>query len=453
MNYPLWEIPYIGSQLIIAIVAITHVFMSHFAVGGGIYLPITEKAFSKANNAGFMDYLKKFTRFFVVITSVLGVVTGIGIWFTIGLTNPETTSALIHTYAFMWAIEWVFFLVEIIALIVYYYGFNFLSKRNHQIVGWIYLVSSYMSLFIINGILTFMLTPGDWLTSKDIFDGFFNPTFWPSLFVRTLGTLILVSFFSIFVASRLKDQDLRGTIIKYNSKWIIPSMIGMVICLLWYYLMLPERNQELIILGFSNIGSGNYSILTRVITLGFVTFLISILFVYFSAYLNSKNIKPYVAAFLLVMGLIIIGSFEFSREMLRKPYSISNYIFSNSNRTDNESKLLKEGILKNIKWTSIKEITNDNKILVGKELFRNQCLSCHTKEYSGYRSVTYFNIKASRDKKALSNFITMIRERDPKKNSYLKFMPAFLGNDAEAEALVLYLEQLQNDYLRNKHVK
>ena len=36
MNYPVWDIP--ASGLLIAVIAILHVFVSHFAVGGGLFL-------------------------------------------------------------------------------------------------------------------------------------------------------------------------------------------------------------------------------------------------------------------------------------------------------------------------------------------------------------------------------------------------------------------------------
>ena len=36
MNYPVWELP--ASGLLIAVVSILHVFVSHFAVGGGLFL-------------------------------------------------------------------------------------------------------------------------------------------------------------------------------------------------------------------------------------------------------------------------------------------------------------------------------------------------------------------------------------------------------------------------------
>ena len=42
MNYPFWEVPMIGGGMLIGIVAIVHVFVAHFAVGGGLFLPLTE---------------------------------------------------------------------------------------------------------------------------------------------------------------------------------------------------------------------------------------------------------------------------------------------------------------------------------------------------------------------------------------------------------------------------
>ena len=41
MNYPIWELPAPG--LLIAAVAIVHVFISHFAVGGGLFLVLAER--------------------------------------------------------------------------------------------------------------------------------------------------------------------------------------------------------------------------------------------------------------------------------------------------------------------------------------------------------------------------------------------------------------------------
>ena len=39
MNYPFWDVPVIGGAWVIGIIAIFHMMISHFAVGGGFYLP------------------------------------------------------------------------------------------------------------------------------------------------------------------------------------------------------------------------------------------------------------------------------------------------------------------------------------------------------------------------------------------------------------------------------
>jgi hypothetical protein len=42
MNYPVWDVAF-GAGLLMALVSILHVFVSHFAVGGGLFLALTER--------------------------------------------------------------------------------------------------------------------------------------------------------------------------------------------------------------------------------------------------------------------------------------------------------------------------------------------------------------------------------------------------------------------------
>ena len=50
MNYPIWQLE-MGGGLLIALVAITHVFVSHFAVGGGLFLVMAERRAYATNDA------------------------------------------------------------------------------------------------------------------------------------------------------------------------------------------------------------------------------------------------------------------------------------------------------------------------------------------------------------------------------------------------------------------
>jgi hypothetical protein len=186
MNFPIWELHWAGGGLLIALIAVFHVYVAHFAIGGGLFLVLTEHLAYRRNSQPILDYTKRHTKFFLIVTMVLGGISGVGIWFIISLVSPAATTQLIHTFVFAWAIEWVFFLAEIVALFIYFYTFGKMGRRNHLTIGWLYFFFGWMSLFMINGIIGFMLTPGDWLTTKDFWDGFFNPTFWPALAFQDL---------------------------------------------------------------------------------------------------------------------------------------------------------------------------------------------------------------------------------------------------------------------------
>jgi len=86
--------------------------------------------------------------------------------------------------------------VEIASLLIYYYTFNKMDARSHVIVGWIYFIAAWLSLFLIDGIISFMLTPGRWVETKSFWDGFFNPSFVPSLFFRTFVALSLAGIYA-----------------------------------------------------------------------------------------------------------------------------------------------------------------------------------------------------------------------------------------------------------------
>ena len=151
MNYPLWDVPHIGSGWVIGLIAIYHIMISHFAVGGGLYLPMAEAKALRENRRDWLDMLRNHAKFFLVITGVFGTVSGVGIWFAIGLAHPEATSALIHNFVFGWAIEWVFFMLELTAAAVYYYSWGRVSDELHLKVGWLYAIFSFLTLVIING--------------------------------------------------------------------------------------------------------------------------------------------------------------------------------------------------------------------------------------------------------------------------------------------------------------
>ena len=94
MNYPVWDVTFIGGGSWIAFIAIIHVLISHFAVGGGFFLWFTDRQAVKAHDADLLDYVRRHTSFFLLLTIVAGGMTGVGIWFIIALVHPAATSTL-----------------------------------------------------------------------------------------------------------------------------------------------------------------------------------------------------------------------------------------------------------------------------------------------------------------------------------------------------------------------
>jgi hypothetical protein len=282
MNYPVWDVPVIGSGLVIGIIAVIHVLISHFAVGGGLFLALTETKALREGRRDWREKLKKHSKFFLVLTGVYGAMTGVGIWFSIGLVNPEGTSALIHNFVFGWAIEWVVFLVELSLAAVYYYTWDRVPDKTHERIGWLYAISSFLTLVIINGILSFKLTPSAaWLASAGtgtepalFFQAFFNATYFPSLMLRTLACVSLAGIWSLVFFSRL-DSDVEGSLkdelIRWSAKWLVPAYLLMPIFFAWYILEVPADHRALMGLGISTIGTGAFTQVTRMALITLMT--------------------------------------------------------------------------------------------------------------------------------------------------------------------------------------
>jgi len=79
MNYPLWDVPVIGGMWVIGGIAIIHVMISHFAIGGGFYLPMAERKALREGRNDWMDIIQRHAKFFLVLTAAFGTVTGVGI--------------------------------------------------------------------------------------------------------------------------------------------------------------------------------------------------------------------------------------------------------------------------------------------------------------------------------------------------------------------------------------
>lgn len=360
MNYPFWDVG-IGYGWLMAAISVFHVFISHFAIGGGLYLVVVEY-FARRNRDAFrLDFLQYVSKFFVLATLVAGAVTGVGIWFIIGLLNPAATEALIHHFVWGWATEWTFFVVEIIAAILYLYGWNRISARAHLTIGWIYFAAAWLSLVVINGIITFMLSPGDWLTTGNFWDGFFNPTYWSSLVLRTGICIMLAGVFTMMLASRFKADSGKPALIRHNALWGLFGLAIMVPSFYWYWKAIPAEITTRALQSMTTpINSIHQSF--------WIAAALAVVIVLFGLLLPRKQ-SMVVGVVMLALALAWFGKFEWFRESLRKPYIISGYMYGNGVELADEPLYQLNGYLAQMRFR-----TGDD----GADLFRRSCRSCHT---------------------------------------------------------------------------
>ena len=451
MNYPFWDIPILGSGWVIGIIAIFHVMISQFAVGGGFYLPLAErKAMRIADLETRIDWLAQlvsYSKFFLILTGVFGTISGVGIWFAIGLTHPEATSTLIHNFVFGWAIEWVFFIVELTTAAVYYYTWNRIDPKLHLTVGWVYAGASFCTLVIINGILSFMLTPGDaWLavagTGHEAFkfwNAFFNPTYWPSLFLRTCVCTSLAGVWALISASRIdgdRQPALKTALVKWSVKWLVPSFVATPFLMIWYLFMVPASQRALLTLGIDTIGAGTFSTVTRIALIIIVTSATIVGVAYYLAYRNPVEFNLSHALAVLLLALIATASGEHAREMLRKPYVIGRWMFSNGVRVPYVARINSEGYLAHTNWVWNGSTTSYSR---GEAIYRGECGSCHT--LNGYRPLA--QLLAGRDSANIGNFITMLHDYKPD-SPYRRFMPPMVGVKQDVDDLTNFLNAQVN---------
>ncbi len=443
MDYPLW-IPGIGPGVLIGLVAIAHVLVSHFAVGGGIVMAVVETLAVRRQDQAMRNLAKRTSLILILVSTVFGAISGVGIWVTIGLLHPVATSALIHSYVWGWATEWVFFILEVATALAYYATWDKVRPRTHLLLIWLYAFAAFMSLVIIQGIISFMLTPGNWLESKAFVDGFFNPTYVPGLVLRTGICVFLAGAYMAFAALRERDQAARVRLVRFLAGI---QVVGILIAYggyRWWEAALPESIRALF-LGASPklaaLASTRHFLLWML-----AAYFLLVLF----ALLAPKAQRWPVTAVALLLAFAFFGGYERLREGARKPFIIRDYMFSNGVLISEIAKLNQEGILSKARWLMVGQ--PDEPVAKGRAVFRAQCAMCHTENgYLGIRKLV-----AGADPETLDLILTTMREEGDTyvsgqytvnshvatENLNYPFMPPFVGTEEEKEALKTYLATL-----------
>jgi len=444
MHYPWWHVPFLTAPMLIAVVSLLHVVVSHYAVGGGLFLAVETRHAYRTGNRVYLAYLKDHAWFFILVTVVYGAITGVGIWWTIGLASPLATETLIHIFVFGWAMEYVFFIVEITAAFVFYYYWDRFDPWTHQTVAWIYAFAAWMSLVLITGITGFMLNPGSWPAHQGFWTGFFNPQFLPQVLARTGGSLLLASLYVYLHASFTVTPPRLYRLIASRSAW--PALLGAILVViggLGWYIWLPQSAQAALV---------DASVLNVLMVLLFVCTVAVFAMLYLGPYRNPAWLSPGFAILLFASGLGAITTGEYIREAVRKPYILYNVVLGNQILPQEIPALRRSGYLEGGTWTKalvgarypqvmsagkvdaakLLSLPESDQLHLGHTLFEYHCNDCHA-AVNGYSALTQLT------RGWTVEMIGRVVEH-PEKAHF--FMPPWAGTPEEAQLLTKYLASI-----------
>lgn len=420
--YPVNEFDPMIRGMVIGGVGIVHVFLAQFAIGGGFLMCYFQWLASSGRNPNARRFLDGYFKILVLVSFVLGAMTGVAIWFTTIQISPRTIGVMIQEYHWLWATEWTFFCLEVVAGYTFYRYSKQLDDRSRFVLLGLYSLAAWFSLFWINGILSWQLTPGGWTNDRSVWSGFFNPSFWPSLFFRTITSLTIASLAACLVITTMSDFDREERRkLQNNAAWLLAPMALMPILGVWFLAVIPPDSRSWVL--------GGSAAMTIFMGLALGASLLIGLYAAIGLIRERLFINGATAALLLALAFGATAAGEFVREGVRKPYTVREYLYSNSIRPDEVAALRQAGCLSVDPYPlrNAERLPND-KLRTGAKVYRMQCSVCHT--VSGVNGLTHLTGTWSMDQKRMN--IAKLQLTKP-------FMPPFAGSAEELEALVQYI--------------
>ena len=407
--------------LVMGGVAIVHVFLAQFAVGGGFLLCYFHWLGMKNKCCDARAFVTGYFKALVMVSFVLGALTGVAIWFTAIQVSPQTIGAMVQNFHWLWAAEWTFFCLEIVAGYCFYKYHDRISDRSGMTLLVVYSIAAWMSLFLINGILSWQLTPGRWIETRSVADGFFNPSFWPSLLFRTVVSTTLASLAACVIINLMNvGRETQQQLINRASHLLIP-MVAMPLLGFWFLAVMPDDSRTWV------LGGSAAMMLFLSVSIG--ASLVIGAYAIIAMVWQKLFINGATATLLLMLAFGATAGGEFVREGARKPFTIRQVLYSNAIRPDDVARLRQAGCLSNDPYPVLDaEQYPDDTLRTGARVFRRQCAVCHTIDGAN----ALIHLTGSWD-------IDQIRLNIAKLQHTKPFMPPFAGTADELEALVQYI--------------
>jgi mono/diheme cytochrome c family protein len=417
--YPIIDVSPLMKGLVIGGLGIFHVFLAQFAIGGGMLLCYLQWLHMRGACRLARRFADDYFKVLVLVSFVLGAVTGVAMWFTSIQISPRTIATMVREFHWVWATEWTFFCLEVVAGYLFYrYGPRLADSARLRLLL-LYCVASWMSLFWINGILSWQLTPGDWLESRNVWDGFFNPGFLPSLIFRTISSASIAALAACVLVNAVPgfSRSERHSLVAICARPLV-FMLAMPVVGAWYIATMPADSR-----GWAT--GGNVP-MTLFLTMAVGSSTLIGLYAVVAILRQRLYVNGATASLLLALAFVATAGGEFVREGVRKPFTIREYLYSNSISRDGIAALRERGSTTDDPYPLRNAADYPNaQIVLGAKVFRTQCSVCHTLE--GMNAVVELAGSWSIDQRRLN--IAQLQRTKP-------FMPPFAGTPEEVEGVV-----------------
>lgn len=375
MEFPPYQVPFVGNGMVIGLNAVVHVLLSHGVAIGMLFLIFVGARHAlrlrgQSHAQAWGRYQKKLVRFAAFVVTTMGAITGAGIWFTTMGLAPRGIASMLRIFFWAWFVEWLVFSSEAIVLLVLYWRWNRLSLEARSRATGAYVALGALSAVLITGNLGFMLTPGRWVEEPSFWSGFLNPSFGPQLFLR-LGIALLVGGLGgmLFALATASDARVRTDALRLAG-WTF--FLGAAVCAAaapFYYLVVPKSFLERSLFAVTTSRLSGYP---KLFLAANIVAAVVLLFAGTLALRRHLKALRWVIGPALLMAIGLVAEFERVREFIRGPYLMPGYMYANGVLVG------EAGLLQDQGAAARPESDSSDFLRTGAQVFAQQCSVCHT---------------------------------------------------------------------------
>ena len=434
--YPTWYEPVLGSGWVLGVIAVIHMLASHVSVGAALVSTWLATVAVRRNRPELLEYVRSYGVFLLVFSYVLGSITGPGIWFSATVASPRGLSALIHSFVWLWATEWVFFVIEVIGIYLLVYLAGRIDARSYLKIAWLFGGASWATMLVIVGILSFMLWPGQerWFDVGGTLTGFYGPYTFAQILSRTCFMLMAAALAGELIASRIEEPSFRVEMARTLARVGIPAAILGSAFFQWGLSTVPESASLLL-----KTRLPGYFVPTMWAVLAAIV-------IYFVSLLAQPSLLSRRFSAVMLVSLLVFGIWpeERARESMRKPYIAGQFIYSNQIiardvpglKVKSELPVLEQrGLMGSHPFIpqNLRRITAGNQLEAGQTLALVYCSNCHALGNSGIRPLGQM-FAGNRDALEIEAFL-----KGALVTGNMVNMPRIPLTDEEAHALSLFI--------------